>query len=178
MRGTRRGAERSDAGEIVVKINIHNTTPTSKTPKYLVYMFVGLFVLMYGLFAMMAFCLVYYGNNILVAIIIALIPFSFLFWILWEQNNLANSYVEIFNDYIIVTEYPWGRKSVRQIQVSDIDHAKLLTPSSMNLRGPRIYYIGIPYIVFYDKKEKQLLKLLAYPKSKEFQQSITNIVNT
>ena len=47
----------------------------------------------------------------------------------------------------------------------------------MKLRGPRIYNIGIPYIVFYNKHEKQLFKLLAYPQAKQFQESITNIKN-
>lgn len=158
-----------------MRINIHDTTPASKTPKFVVWMFIVLFILFYSMFAMASFCVIYYANEILVGIFIALMPFTFLLWFHWDQQNLANSFVEIFDDYVIVTEYLWGKKLVKIIQINEIDHTKLLLPNSMKLRGPRIYNIGIPYIVFYNKHEKQLFKLLAYPQAKQFQESIINI---
>ena len=160
-------------GGLSMRINIHDATPASKTPKYIMWMFVGLFVLMYGIFAMVSFCVVFYANEILGGILIALIPFAFLFWVLWDKRNLSRSFVEIFDDYVIVTEYPWGRKTVTKIHIAEIDHTKLLIPSSIKLRGPRIYSVGIPYIVFYNKQDKQLFKLLASPQAKQFQENIT-----
>lgn len=161
-----------------MRIKIHDTTPASKTSKYLVWLFVVSFILFYSFFALLSFCVIYYTNRILNGIFIALIPFAFPLWFCWDQRNLSNSFVEIYDDYVIVTEYPWGRKSVKKILFSEIDHAKLLIPNSIKLRGPRIYNIGIPYIVFYNKQEKQLFKLLAYPEAIQFQQSITTLINT
>ena len=157
-------------------INIHDTTPASTTPKYLKWMFGGLFVLTYSIFALLAFCLFYYVHHFLFGIFIAVLPFHFLFWFLWNQRNLSNSFVEISNNSVVVTEYPFGHKTVKAIAISSIDHAKLLLPSSMKLRGPRIYNIGIPYVVFYDKHGTQLFKLLAYPQALQFQQSVTSIL--
>lgn len=157
-----------------MRINIHDTTPASKTPKFFVWIDIVLFILFYSIFAMLSFCVIYYANEILVGIFIALIPFAFPLWFHWSQRNLANSFVEVFDDYVIVTEYPWGRKLIKKIQITEIDHTKLLLPNSMALQGPRIYNIGIPYIVFYSKHEKQLFKLLAYPQAKQFQESIIN----
>lgn len=163
-----------EQGGLIMRIAIHNTTPASKTPKYIVWMFIVLFILFCSMFATASFCIIYYANEILVGIFIALMPFAFLLWFHRNQRNIANSYVEVFDDYVIVTEYPWGKKSVKKIQITEIDHTKLLLPSSIKLRGPRIYIIGIPYIVFYNKHEKQLFKLLAYPQAKQFQETIKN----
>lgn len=157
-------------------INIHDTTPASTTPKYVKWMFAGLFALMYSVFALLAFCLIHYAGSILFGIFIAIFPFLCLFWFLWDQRKLANSFIEVSEHSVEVTEYPFGRKSVIHIQISDIDHARLVRPSSWKLRGPRIKDIGIPYIVFYDKQGKQLFKLLAYPEAIQFQQSITHLV--
>ena len=66
-------------GGLSMRINIHDATPASKTPNYIVWMFVGLFVLICSIFAMISFCVVFYANEILGGILIALIPFAFLF---------------------------------------------------------------------------------------------------
>ena len=133
---------------------------------------------MYSIFALCAFAVIYYAKHIVAGIIIALLPLSFLLWFLLDEQNLSNSYIEILDNNIIVVEYPFGRKSVKCFEFSQIDHTKLVRPYSSKLHGPRIYDIGIPYIVFYDKQEKQLFKLLAYPQAIQFQQSITRLINT
>jgi len=158
-----------------MRLNIHDTTPSSVMPKRFIWMFTGLFILFYGIFAAMAFCLIYYADSILFGIFTAILPFAALLWFLWDQHNLSNSFVEIFDTYLLVIEYPWGRKSIRKIPFSEIDYAKFLISYSMELHGPRIHHIGIPYIVFYNQQGKQLFKLLTYPEAIAFQKSITRI---
>ena len=100
-----------------MRIAIHNTTPASKAPKFLAWMFIVLFILFYSMFAMASFCIIYYANEILVGIFIALMPFTFLLWFHWNQRNFANSFVEVFDDFVMVTEYPWGKKSVKKYKL-------------------------------------------------------------
>ncbi len=158
-----------------MKLNIHDTTPASKTPKWLKTIFIIVFSLLYSIFALMAFVLVYYAGAIWGAIVIALIPFIFLALVLWNSQNLSKSYIEVSTEDITVVEYPFGRKRVVHISYTEIHHAELIRPHSMKLRGPRIRDVGIPYIVFYDENEKQLFKILAYPPALEFQESITTL---
>ena len=65
-----------------MRINIHDTTPSSSVPKWFKWMFIALFLLVYSLFAIIAFCLIYYARSMISGIIIALIPFVFLFYFL------------------------------------------------------------------------------------------------
>ena len=139
-------------GGLSMRINIHDTTPASKTPKYIVWMFVGLFVLTYSIFAMLSFCVIFYANEILGGILIAFIPFVFLFWFLWDQRNLSKSFVEIYNDYVIVTEYPWGRKTVTKILIAEINHTKLLTPNSINYKA--LEFIMLTYRILFSITSK------------------------
>lgn len=157
-------------------LNIHDTTPASKTPKWLKGMLAGMFVLLYSIFALGAFVVIFYAGQIAIGIMLAILPLLFLQWFLWDQKNLANSHIEITSENIIITEYPLGRKTVKTIAYPQIDHAKLVRPYSGKLRGPRIKDVGIPYIVFYDKNENQLFKLLAYPEALQFQQTITRMI--
>lgn len=156
-----------------MKLNIHDTTPASKTPKWLKGMLAGLFVLFYSIFALGAFAVIFYAGHIAAGVLLAVLPLGFLLWFLWDQRNLAKSHIDITEDTVIVTEYPLGRRTVRTIPYPQIDHAGLVRPYSGKLRGPRIKDVGIPYIVFYDKNGNQLFKLLASPEAIQFQQSIT-----
>lgn len=156
-------------------LNIHDTTPASKTPKWEKWMFAGMFTLMYSIFALGAFAVIAYAGQIAVGILLAILPFLFLLWFVWDQKNLSNSYIEVSDKEITVIEYPLGRKTVGHIAYAQIDHARLIRPYSWSLRGPRIKDVGIPYIVFFDKSGNQLFKILAYPESLRFQQSVTQL---
>ena len=90
-----------------------------------------------------------------------------------EQITVNN--IEISKEEVTVIEYPLGRKTVKHIAYGQIDHAKLIRPYSLELRGPRIKDVGIPYIVFFDKNGKQLFKILAYPEGLQFQESVTKL---
>lgn len=155
-----------------MRINIHNTTPSSAVPKWFIWMFIALFLLVYSLFAMMSFCLIYYARSILSGIIIALIPFAFLAYFLLLYRALAYSFAEITDELVVLTEFYFGRKTVREIPISHIHHTKQLFPSSFKLCGLRIPNSNVPYIVFYDRQERQLFKLRAYPEALKFQQYI------
>ncbi len=154
-------------------LNIHDTTPAFK--KWQKWMLAGMFTLIYSMFALMAFVLIVYGGQIVVAVFLAVLPILFLLWFLWDHKNLSNSYIEISDNGITVIEYPLGRKAVKHIAYTQIDHARLIRPYSGSLRGPRIRDVGIPYIVFFDCKGNQLFKILAYPESLRFQQSVTQL---
>lgn len=158
-----------------MSLNIHDTTPHSVTPRHMKWIYAGLFLLMYSIFALLSFCLITIAGNIPAAIAVAVIPFVPLAYVLWDQSNLEKAYLEILESSVLVTEYPFGHKTVKQIPISDIDHAELIRPRSPKLRGPRIRDIGIPYVVFYDKQGKQLFKLLAYPEALEFQRNVTHL---
>lgn len=60
-------------------LNSHNSTPTTKLPKYLTYMFAVLFILMYSIFALLGFVVIYYAKAIWVSILLIILPFIFLF---------------------------------------------------------------------------------------------------
>ncbi len=156
-------------------LNIHNTTPASKTPKWLKCMLFGTFALMYSIFALGAFAVIAYAGQIATGMLLAILPLLFLLWFLWDRKNLANSCIEISKEEVTIIEYPLGRKTVNHIAYGQIDHARLIRPYSWELRGPRIKDLGIPYIVFFDKSGKQLFKILAYPESLKFQQSVTEL---
>lgn len=156
-------------------LNIHDTTPASKTAKWLKWMLFGTFALMYSIFALMAFIVIAYAGQIAVGMLLAILPLLFLLCFLWNQKNLANSCIEISKEEVTVIEYPLGRKTVKHIAYGQIDHAKLIRPYSLELRGPRIKDVGIPYIVFFDKSGKQLFKILAYPEGLQFQESVTKL---
>ena len=156
-------------------LNIHDTTPAFKTPKWIKCMFAGLFMLIYSIFALVAFAVVVYSGQIAVGILLAVLPFLFLLLFLWDQKNLANSCIEISEEEVTVIEYPLGRKTVKHIAYRQINHAKLIRPYSWDPHGPRIKDVGIPYIVFFDQNGKQLFKILAYPESLQFQQSVTKL---
>ena len=138
-------------------------------------MFTGLFMLIYSIFALGAFVIVVYSGQIVIGILLAGLPVLFLLWFYWDRKNLTNSCIEISEQEVTVVEYPLGRKTVAHIAYGQIHHAKLIRPYSWKLHGPRTKDVGIPYIVFFDQKGKQLFKILAYPESLRFQQSVTEL---
>ena len=156
-------------------LNIHDRTPASETPMWLKSMLIGMFLLMYSFFALMAFVVISYSGHVVGGLTVALLPILFLLWFLWDQKNLSKAHIDISDEGIIVTEYPLGRKSVKRIEYAQIHHAKLIRPYSIKLRGPRTMDLGIPYVVFYNQSEEQLFKLLAYPEALKFQQSVTQL---
>ena len=156
-------------------LNIHDTTPASKTPKWLKGMLYGLFALMCIPYALGAFAVITYAGQIAFGVLLAILPFLFLLLLLWTLKNLARSCIDISKEEVTVIEYPFGRKTVKHIAYEQIDHARLILPGSWKLRGPRIKSVGIPYIVFFDKSGKQLFKILAYPEALQFQQSVTKL---
>lgn len=171
-----KGTQYATKGRIDMRINIHYTTPSSLESSRIKWGYIGIFVLIYSFYAVMSYCVIVYADRVLLGLVIALIPFAFLLWLLWHERNLSNSFVEVLDDRVVVTEYPFGKKAVRTVLISDVDHARLLIPSSMKLHGPRNRSVGIPYVVFYNGGGKQLFKLIASPEAIKFQESITHLI--
>lgn len=147
-----------------MRFNTHDRTPRPEIKKSIKIIFAVILGLLFGV----SLCLIVIAclsiDFILpIAIIATLIILLVIF-----LNDIQKEYIEIIDNKITVVNYNFNVKKEKNFLLSDIAYAEILITSSPRVRGKRINMAGISYIVFRDKNDKYMFKVLCTPESKHF----------
>ena len=143
-----------------MKLNTHDRTPRPENSKLIKGLFVLCGVLMYSIFGLVAFDCFYYANSIMGGVLIILIPVLMTTLILTHIKDIERAYVEINENEIHVVDYYWGIKKEKHISYTDITSAEICIGYSHKVKGYRLSFAGMQYIVF--KKDKEYLFKIIY----------------
>ena len=149
-----------------MKLNTHDRTPRPKNSKLIKGLFVLCGVLMYSIFGLVSFACFYYARSILGGIFVILIPIALTAIILLHIKDMEKAYVEIKEDVIYVVDYYWGIKKEHRFSFSDITSAEICIGYSHKVKGYRLSFAGMRYIVFRNNK-KYLFKIIYLPETEE-----------
>ena len=149
-----------------MKLNTHDRTPRPENSKLIKGLFVLCGVLMYSIFALVAFACFYYAKNIVGGISVILIPILMTAIILTHIKDIERAYVELDENEIHVVDYYWGIKKEKTLSFSDITSAEIFSGYSHKVKGSRLSIAGMQYIVF-KKDEKYLFKVIYLPETEE-----------
>lgn len=149
-----------------MKLNTHDRTPRPKNSNLIKALFWLNAVLIYGMFGMGSFACFYYAQSVVGGITVMLIPFLMTAGILIPIKNMEKAYVEIKEDEIRVVDYYWGIRKEKSISFSDITSAEICIGSSFKVKGYRLSFAGMRYIVF-RKNKKYLFKIIYLPETEE-----------
>ena len=104
------------------------------------------------------------SHKIIEPILIIILPFI-LISVIWLVviSDMKKAFVEIKDDKITVVDFYFGIKRVKFFYITDIVNAEITSGNSMKIRGYRFGGTGFSdlyYVVFYEKRNKYLFKLL------------------
>lgn len=150
-----------------MRFNTHDRTPRPKTKKSLKILFCFLTGLFLGLFLFSAVVCSLEINSILPAVVILTPTILLTTLIAFDITDMSKAYVEIVKDKITVIDYYFNIRKEKIFFIQDIAYAEILLHSSMHVRGKRHGH-GFSYIVFRDKNDKYMFKVLCTPESKQF----------
>ena len=146
----------------------HEKTPRIKTNRVLKILFSicgGLFT---ALFLFVAIATSVISKSIAPALII-LVPVIFtaaLTVICIADMNKA--YIEISDHGIKVVDYYFFFKKEHTVLINEIHKAEIVFGRSFRVKGYRYSFAGFTYIVFTDKNDKYLFKVINCPETKEY----------
>ena len=149
-----------------MKLNTHDRTPRPENSKLIKGLFVLCGVLMYSIFGLGSFACFYYAKSIVGGIFIILIPVLMTALILTHIKDMERAYVEINENEIHIVDYYWGIKKEKHISFSDITSAEICIGHSHKVKGYRLRFAGMGYIVF-KKDKKYLFKIIYLPETEE-----------
>ena len=149
-----------------MKLNTHDRTPRPENSKLIKGLFVLCGVLMYSIFGLVSFACFYYANSIVGGVLIILIPVLMTTLILIHIKDIERAYVEINENEIHVVDYYLGIKKEKHISFSDITSAEICIGYSHKVKGYRLSFAGMRYIVFRNNK-KYLFKIIYLPETEE-----------
>ena len=149
-----------------MKLNTHDRTPRPENSKLIKGLFVLCGVLMYSIFGLASFACFYYANSIVGGIFIILIPVLMTALILTHIRDIERAYVEIQGNEIYVVDYYWGIQKEKHFSFSDITSAEICIGYSQKVKGYRLSFAGMQYIVF-KKDKKYLFKVIYLPETEE-----------
>jgi len=151
-----------------MKVFIHDFTPKRKEPKYIKYVFAFFYVFFLFIFAAMFFYIKEHRYLLEIPLFLFLLALPLCVYI--KIDRLCNSYIDYDGEIIYVVEYKLFGKKEKFITVSEIHHNKRLPANDPRLRSS--VSSGFEYIVFFDKDNNQLFKLLYTPVAEEFSQAL------
>ncbi len=149
-----------------MKLNTHDRTPRPKNSILIKGLFVLCGVLMYGIFGLVSFACFYYAKSIVGGILVILVPILMTAIIFTHIKDIERAYVEIIENEIYVVDYYWGVKKEKHISFSDITSAEICLGYSHKVKGYRLCFAGMRYIVF-KKDNKYLFKIICLPETEE-----------
>ena len=149
-----------------MKLNTHDRTPRPENSKLIKGLFVLCGVLMYSIFGLVSFACFYYARSIFGGIFVILIPIALTAIILLHIKDMEKAYVEIKEDVIYVVDYYWGIKKEHRFSFSDITSAEICIGYSHKVKGYRLSFAGMRYIVF-KKDNKYLFKVIYLPETEK-----------
>ncbi len=156
-------------------LNIHNPTPAPRMQKQVKWMLSLGFLMLYFIFALGAYVITVYAGRLIWAILLAALPLIFLAWTCLSLKNLEKAHIEVEDDRITIVAFPFGRRRVKTVSFSQIDHAAIVPAVSLKIPGERLCLPSVSYLVFFDGIGKPLFKLLNTPEARQFQQSVTKL---
>lgn len=151
-----------------MRFNTHDRTPRPKTKKSLKILFGFMTGLFLGTFLFMAVVCSLEINSIVPAVVILTPTIIITALIAFDLTDISKAYIEIIEDKITVVDYNFSIKKEKNFLLSDISYSEILLASSMRVRGKRIGKGPFTYIVFRDKNDKFMFKVLYTPESKQF----------
>ena len=149
-----------------MKLNTHDRTPRPENSKLIRGLFVLCGVLMYSIFGLVSFACFYYANSIAGGILVIMIPVLMTAIIFTHIKDIERAYVEIQGNEIYVVDYYWGIKKEHRFSFSDITSAEIYSGYSHKVKGYRLSFAGMRYIVFRNNK-KYLFKIIYLPETEE-----------
>ena len=149
-----------------MKLNTHDRTPRPENSKLIKGLFVLCGVLMYSIFGFVSFACFYYANSIAGGILVIMIPVLMTAIIFTHIKDIERSYVEIQGNEIYVVDYYWGIKKEHRFSFFDITSAEICIGYSHKVKGYRLSFAGMRYIVFRNNK-KYLFKIIYLPETEE-----------
>lgn len=149
-----------------MKLNTHDRTPRPQNSKLVKGLFVLCGVLMYSIFGLVSFACFYYAKSIVGGILVILAPILMTAIIFTHIKDIERAYVEIIENEIYVVDYYWGIKKEKHISFSDITSAEICIGYSHKVKGYRLSFAGMRYIVF-KKDKKYLFKIIYLPETEE-----------
>ena len=150
-----------------MRFNTHDRTPKPKTKKSLKILLGFTGGLFLGMFLFMAVACSSEINSILPAVVILIPSILLTALIIFDLTDMSKAYIEIIEDKITVTDYYFNIRKEKNFFIQDIAYAEILRHSSMRVRGKR-YVNGFSYIVFRNKNDKYMFKVLYTPESEQF----------
>lgn len=155
-----------------MRFNTHDRTPRPKTKKFIKILIAVCAILYFSLFALGAFCCIFYAHNTVAGLLVISIPILLFALLLILSFDIKRAYVEIIKENIVVVDYYFGIKKEKHYTFQDIDSVKFeLGYSSKGFSLRTIQQ----YLVFRGHKNKYLFKVAYFPETKEFFEKYFNI---
>ncbi|MBO5914576.1 MAG: hypothetical protein J6Q72_04435 [Clostridia bacterium] len=149
-----------------MKLNTHDRTPRPQNSNFIKVLFLICAILIYGIFGLGAVACFYYAQSFISGISVILIPILLTAIILIHIKDIEKAYIEIKENEIYVVDYYWGIKKEKHISFSDITSAEICIGYSHKVKGYRLSFAGMRYIVF-KKDNKYLFKIIYLPETEE-----------
>ena len=149
-----------------MKLNTHAPTPRPQNSNFIKVLFLICVFLIYSIFGLVSFACFYYAHSFIGGISVILIPVLLTAIILIHIKDIEKAYIEIKENEIYVVDYYWGIKKEKHISFSDITSAEICIGYSHKVKGYRLSFAGMRYIVF-KKDNKYLFKIICLPETEE-----------
>jgi len=149
-----------------MKLNTHDRTPRPENSNSIKVLFLICAILMYSIFGLGSFACFYYAQSFIGGISMILIPVLQTAMILISIKDIERAYVEIIENEIYVVDYYWGIKREKHFSFSDITSAEICIGYSHRVKGYRLNFAGMRYIVF-KKDNKYLFKIIDISETEE-----------
>ncbi len=149
-----------------MKLNTHDRTSRPQDSNFIKMLFLICAILIYSIFGLVSFACFYYANSIAGGILVIMIPVLMTAIIFTHIKDIERAYVEIQGNEIYVVDYYWGIKKEHRFSFSDITSAEICIGYSHKVKGYRLSFAGMRYIVFRNNK-KYLFKIIYLPETEE-----------
>ena len=149
-----------------MKLNTHDRTPRPQDSNFIKVLFLICAILIYSIFGLVSFACFYYANSIAGGILVIMIPVLMTAIIFTHIKDIERAYVEIQGNEIYVVDYYWGIKKEHRFSFSDITSAEICIGYSHKVKGYRLSFAGMRYIVFRNNK-RYLFKIIYLPETEE-----------
>ena len=149
-----------------MKLNTHDRTPRPHNSNFIKALFLICAILIYSIFGLGSFACFYYAHSFIGGISVILMPILLTAIILIHIKDIEKAYIEIKENEIYVVDYYWGIKKEKHISFSDITSAEICIGYSHKVKGYRLSFAGMRYIVF-KKDNKYLFKIIHLPETEE-----------
>ena len=150
-----------------MKLNTHNRTPRPKNSKLVKGLLLFCWLLMFSIFCLGSFACFYYAKSIAGGLSVLLIPILMTAIILTHIKDMEKAYIEIIDDEIYIVDYYWGIKKEKHFTFSDITSAEICIGYSHKVKGYRLSFLGMRYIIF-KNDNNYLFKIIALPETEKF----------